>query len=84
MEESFPNGKKRLWEKKKLLVTSNFSFSHVVFTRLLLQTRKNQDLFWKGLNWHLTKVACIMVSRIEYAFEIKSPFECPETNVEVT
>ena len=41
------NGKKfskqveTLWEKEKLLVTSNFSFSHSVFKRLALQTRKN-------------------------------------------
>ena len=34
---------------EKLLVTSNFSFSHSVFKRLVLQTRKNQGLFGKGL-----------------------------------
>ena len=45
--ESSPNGYKTLWEKEKLLVTSNFSFSHSVFTRLVLQTRKNQGLFGK-------------------------------------
>ena len=39
-----------MWEKEKLLVTSNFSFSHSVFKRLVLQTRKNQGLFGKGLN----------------------------------
>ena len=38
------------WEKEKLLVTSNFSFSHSVFKRLALQIRKNKDLFWKGLS----------------------------------
>ena len=32
-----------------LLVTSNFSFSHIVFKRLVLQTCKNQGLFGKGL-----------------------------------
>ena len=47
--ESFPNGWKTLWEKEKLLITSNFSFSHSVFKRLVLQTRKNQGLFGKGL-----------------------------------
>ena len=31
MAESSPNGWKRLWEKEKLLVTSNFSFSPTVF-----------------------------------------------------
>ena len=40
---------KTLREKEKLLVTSNFSFSHSVFKRLVLQTRKNQGLFGKGL-----------------------------------
>ena len=40
---------KTLREKEKLLVTSNFSFSHSVFKRLALQTRKNQGLFRKGL-----------------------------------
>ena len=38
-----------LWEKEKLLVKSNFSFSHSVFKRLVLHTRKNQGLFGKGL-----------------------------------
>ena len=40
---------KTLWEKEKLLVTSNFSFSHSVFKRLVLQTRKKQSFFGKGL-----------------------------------
>ena len=55
MAESFPNGEKTLWEKEKLLITSNFSFSHSVFKRHLLQTRKNQGLFGKGLNCWLKK-----------------------------
>ena len=33
--------KKKLWEKEKLLYTRNFSFSHSVFKRYVLQTRKN-------------------------------------------
>ena len=32
-----------------MLVTSNFSFSHSVFKRLVLQTCANQGLFGKGL-----------------------------------
>ena len=32
-----------------MLVTSNFSFSHSVFKRLVLQTHENQGLFGKGL-----------------------------------
>ena len=50
MAESSPIGKKTLWEKEKLLVTSNFSFSLSVFKRVVLQTHKNQGLFGKGLN----------------------------------
>ena len=38
-----------MFEKEKLLGTSNFSFSHTVFKRHVLQTRKNQRLFGKGL-----------------------------------
>ena len=49
MAESSPNKKKTLWEKEKLLVTSNFSFSHNVFKRLALLTCKNQGLFGKRL-----------------------------------
>ena len=45
-------GRKTLWEKEKLLVTSNFSYSHCVFKRLVLQTGKNQGLFGKGLKGH--------------------------------
>ena len=37
-----------LWEKEKLLVTTNFSFFHSVFKRLVLQTRKNHGLFRKA------------------------------------
>ena len=50
MVKSYPNGYKTEWEKEKLLITSNFSFSHSVFNRLVLQTRKNQGLFGKGLS----------------------------------
>ena len=50
MAESYRNGSKILREKEKLLVTSNFSFSHRVFRRLVLQTCKKQGLFGKGLN----------------------------------
>ena len=47
MIESSPNGLKTLWEKKKLLVTSNFSFSYSVFKRLVLQTLKKRQLVWE-------------------------------------
>ena len=58
MPESSAKEPKTLSEKKKMLVTSNFSFSHSVFKRLVLQTRKNKGLFGKGLScasvwmWH--------------------------------
>ena len=39
MAGSSPNGQKTLWEKEKLLVMSNFSFSRSVFKGFLLQTR---------------------------------------------
>ena len=52
MAESSQKEKKTLWEKEKLLVTRNFSFPHSVFKRLVLQTRKNQGLFGKGLKNH--------------------------------
>ena len=42
LTESSPNGYKTLWEKDKLLVTSNFSFSHTVFKRLEPLTLKIQ------------------------------------------
>ena len=35
--------------KEKFLVRSNFSLFHSVFKRFVLQTRKNQGLFGKGL-----------------------------------
>ena len=48
MAESSPKGWKTLREKEKLLITSNFCFSHSVFKRLELQTHKSQGLFGKG------------------------------------
>ena len=41
--------KKKLWERDKLLVTSNLSFSHSIFKRLVLQSCKNKGLFGKAL-----------------------------------
>ena len=40
-------------EQEKLLVMSNFSFSHSVFKRLVLQTGKNKGMFWKWLIYAL-------------------------------
>ena len=49
MAESFPNDFKTLWAKEKLLVTSNFSFSHSVFKRLVSQGRQKVSLCGNGL-----------------------------------
>ena len=63
MAESSPNGQKTLWVKEKLLVTSNFSFSHSVFKSLVRQTRKNQGLFGKGLIFAVCcTVLCVNIS----------------------
>ena len=40
---------KTLWEKEKLLVTSNFSFSHNVFKSCLLLMCQNEYLWSNGL-----------------------------------
>ena len=40
---------KTLWKKEKLLVTSNFSFSHNVFKSCLFLMRQNEYLWSKGL-----------------------------------
>ena len=50
MAKGSPKGKKTLWEKEKLLITSNFPYTHNVFKRHILQTGKNKGLFGKGLN----------------------------------
>ena len=42
-------GKKTLGEKEKLLVTSNFSFSHNVFHSYISSVRQNAALFGNGL-----------------------------------
>ena len=47
MAEASPKGLKTLWEKEKLLVSSNFTFP-TVFKRLVLQTCKNRSLFGEG------------------------------------
>ena len=62
--ESSPNGYKTLREKEKLLVSSNFSFPHRVFKRLVLQTHKNQGLFGKELTLSQTS-PCFYVSVVQ-------------------
>ena len=53
MAESYPNGKKTLWEKEKLLVTSNFSFFHSVFKRLVSRGCQKVSLCGNGLIFDL-------------------------------
>ena len=48
MTGSAPKGLKTLWEKEKLVFMSNFSFSHNVFKRLVLQTRKTRACLKEG------------------------------------
>ena len=43
-----------MWEKEKLLVTSNFSFSHDVFKSCLVLMRQNEYLLSKGLRKSLS------------------------------
>ena len=47
MLKSFLKELKTLWEREKM--ARFFYFSHIVFKRLVLQTRKNKGLFGKGL-----------------------------------
>ena len=44
-----------MWEKEKLLVMSNFSFSHSVFQRAVLQTRKKKNTKKQGIVWERLK-----------------------------
>ena len=49
MDYLFTRGPRWPWIARLNFLTSNFSFSHSVFKRLVLQTHKNQGLFGKGL-----------------------------------
>ena len=44
MTESSPKGLKTLWEKEKLLVTSNFSFSRSVFKNTFTADKLKEGL----------------------------------------
>ena len=65
MAESYPNGKKTPWEKEKLLVTSNFSFSHSVFKRVVSQGRQKVSLSGNGLSLTSTFIYLINFVVIE-------------------
>ena len=58
MSKTWTNGdtiilfsRKHCAKKEKLLITSNFSFSHNVFNTCLLLMRQNEYLWSKGLNF---------------------------------
>ena len=46
---------KTLWENGELLLTRNFSFSHIALKKLVLQTRENQGVFGEGLSRKIPK-----------------------------
>ena len=48
-------GRKHCGKKEKLLVTSNFSFSHSVFKRLVSQGRQKASLCGNGLTFPKVK-----------------------------
>ena len=53
---------KTLWEKEKLLVTSNFSFSQNVSKSCLLLMRQNEYLWSRGLKGKEADKACVLNS----------------------
>ena len=55
MQNKYPIGWKTLWEKEKLLVTSNFSFSHNVFHNYISLVHQNAALCGNGLRFLFTK-----------------------------
>ena len=63
-------------KKEKLLVTSNFSFSHSVFKRHVLQTRKNQGLFGKGLRRRLLldKICRLLVTKKKFFSRVNGSY----------
>ena len=54
MTESFQKGRKHCRENEKLLVTTNFSFSHSVFKRMYIRHIKTRVYFGKGLRAQIT------------------------------
>ena len=49
MAESYPDGKKTLWEKEKLLVTSNFFFSQC-FQKACFPGASKDVIVWEWVN----------------------------------
>ena len=66
-------------EKEQLLVTSDFSFSHSVFRRLVQLTCKNQGLFGKGLIWTSVTFRARFVSNLVYSNPVISLCNFPSS-----
>ena len=70
------NGRKILkmgrkhWQKEKLLVKSNLSFSHSVFKILVLQTRKSQDSLsparWHDAHTYLSSLGMLGTTQLNF------------------
>ena len=84
------------WEKEKLLVTSNFSFSHSVFNRLVSQGCQKVSLCGNGLSvelsWlYMSRTSCLILklvhldvcTLIRQHAEQRSWMPCSEGNITV-
>ena len=65
---------KTMWEKQKLLVTSNFSFSYNVFKSCLLLVHQNDNLWSKGL-----KLQTVWLVHVIVVFAGRNLIECFES-----
>ena len=68
MENKYHIGYKTLWETEKLLVTSNFSFSHNVFYSYISLGRQNVATCGNGLTLHQNKMYFRNTNAPETAF----------------
>ena len=73
MAESYPKGLKTLWEKEKLLVTSNFSFSHSVFKIVVSKGRQKGSLCG---NWLIHTVYPVFRDHPMEVMEVVSYSRC--------
>ena len=71
MAESYTNRLKTMWEKEKLLVTSNFSFSNSVFKRLVSQGRQKVSLCGNGLKSFHSHISVVVCSFFEFGMVSK-------------
>ena len=74
-------GRKHCRNRRNLLVTSNFSISHSVFKRFVVQTHKNQGLFGKGLNLNKLKIFINGVQTHLHLFHIVCSWVCPSVHL---